>query len=255
MAIKALLDKFSALQFDGERRAVQARVASATKVTRFKESAKTYFSCCENDSSLQNDASCGFLGIFCPAKSCWQGRDAYLLKHSFMKLLRSSPFLPLASTLQAFIFPCWVVSMATVVFLALRHSFMKALRSSPFLPVASLLQVVILLCCAVLAGAAFAGAVGAVVAGAMAAGAVGAGLTGAAGAAVWASAAADRPIERTKATALKDGNFFMVTPKVKGSRVDFRPEIQTLTHVRSNSMTGYSPDDAWRDRKIRRCIR
>src|SRR5688572_26315264 len=62
-----------------------------------------------------------------------------------MKALRSSPFraLALGSALQLFILSCCVTGLAE------RHSFMKALRSSPFLSPASLLQVVILLCWAV----------------------------------------------------------------------------------------------------------
>lgn len=69
-----------------------------------------------------------------------------------MKVLRSSPFLPAASTLQVFILFCWLLGADAASFLVLRHSFMKALRSSPFFPVASVLQVPILVCCAVLAG-------------------------------------------------------------------------------------------------------
>ena len=69
------------------------------------------------------------------------GRWFYFFKHSDMKALRSSPFLPAASALQVFILFCCFSCL-----LALRQSFMKALRSSPFLPSASLLQMAILLC-------------------------------------------------------------------------------------------------------------
>ena len=68
-------------------------------------------------------------------------RSAHFFKHSDMKALRSSPFLPAASALHVFILFCCFSCL-----LALRQSFMKALRSSPFLPSASLLQVAILLC-------------------------------------------------------------------------------------------------------------
>src|SRR5690349_21874849 len=70
--------------------------------------------------------------------------NGYLLRHSFMKALRSSPFLPVASWLQVFILSCWVAGFAD------RQVFMNALRSSPFLSPASLLQVAILLCCLVI---------------------------------------------------------------------------------------------------------
>ena len=82
----------------------------------------------------------------------WCGRCPYFLRHSLMKALRSSPFLPAASALQVFILLCWVCAASGLL---LRQFFMKALRSSPFMPVASLLQVAILVCCLVggLAGA------------------------------------------------------------------------------------------------------
>jgi hypothetical protein len=72
------------------------------------------------------------------------------LRHSFMKVLRSSPFLPVASPLHFFIFSCCVSLGASAAgAAALRHCFMNALRSSPFLPTASALQVFILFCWAV----------------------------------------------------------------------------------------------------------
>src|SRR5471032_71804 len=81
----------------------------------------------------------------------WRGRgcdSAYFfgaLKQDFMNVLRSSPFLPAASVLHAFILSCCVMAMAGAG-LALRHSFMNALRSSPFLPLASALQAAIFDC-------------------------------------------------------------------------------------------------------------
>ena len=73
--------------------------------------------------------------------ACKSSRSDHFFKHSDMKALRSSPFLPAASALHVFILFCCFSCL-----LALRQSFMKALRSSPFLPSASLLQVAILLC-------------------------------------------------------------------------------------------------------------
>ncbi|MNT77236.1 hypothetical protein D3C72_2163300 [compost metagenome] len=61
--------------------------------------------------------------------------------------------------LQAAIFSCWVLGAAAG--LADRHSFMKALRSSPFLSAAWVLQAFIFSCCAVGALASLAGAAGA----------------------------------------------------------------------------------------------
>src|ERR1700677_525379 len=61
-----------------------------------------------------------------------------------MKALRSSPFLPAACTLQAFILSCW--DMGAAAGFADRHDFMKALRSSPFLSPACWLQTVIFDC-------------------------------------------------------------------------------------------------------------
>src|SRR5258706_3551627 len=90
---------------------------------------------------------------FCLLPGCCLGNalSAYLLRQSFMNALRSSPFLSLASLLQAFIFSCCAVFLSPSFF---RHSFMNALRSSPFLSPASLLQLVILFCCAGLASSA-----------------------------------------------------------------------------------------------------
>jgi hypothetical protein len=65
-------------------------------------------------------------------------------RHSLMKALRSSPFLPVASALQLFMRSCWRFLPSD------RQDFMNSLRSSPFLPVASVLQVPINCCWAVL---------------------------------------------------------------------------------------------------------
>src|SRR3978361_490989 len=73
-------------------------------------------------------------------------------RHCFMKALRSSPFLPVASALHVFIFSCCVGAAAAAGLLD-RHSFMKALRSSPFFSVASLLHELILFCCVFAANA------------------------------------------------------------------------------------------------------
>jgi hypothetical protein len=45
----------------------------------------------------------------------------YFFRHSLMKALRSSPFLPVASLLQTFIFSCCVNGLAGAAGLALRH--------------------------------------------------------------------------------------------------------------------------------------
>jgi protein gp37 len=68
------------------------------------------------------------------------------LRHALMKVLRSSPFLPLASALQVFILSCCAFCASLTFGLPLRHALMNSLRSSPFLPLASLLQALILFC-------------------------------------------------------------------------------------------------------------
>src|ERR1035441_5547473 len=76
---------------------------------------------------------------------------AYDERQLFMKALRSSPFLPVASALHFFIFSCCVIGVAGAAAPpAERQAFMNALRSSPFLPTACLLQSPILVCCAVI---------------------------------------------------------------------------------------------------------
>jgi hypothetical protein len=67
-------------------------------------------------------------------------------RHFFSKLALAAP----ASFFSAEAFSQAAAGSAAS-FLALRHSFIKALRASPFLPSASLLQAPILLCWAVLA--------------------------------------------------------------------------------------------------------
>src|SRR5664280_141308 len=77
-----------------------------------------------------------------------------------MKVLRSSPFLPVASTLHFFIFSCCVIGVAGAAMAVPpdRQVFMKALRSAPVLPVASALHDFILLCCVVIGALAIASA-------------------------------------------------------------------------------------------------
>src|SRR2546427_542818 len=77
------------------------------------------------------------------AASAAQGELQSFFKHSLMNALRSSPFLPVASTLQVFMRSCWRFLPSD------RQDFMNSLRSSPFLPVASVLQVPISFCWAV----------------------------------------------------------------------------------------------------------
>src|SRR5450755_1285634 len=92
-------------------------------------------------------------GSFRPGtgRSCGPGVQAE--RQVFMNALRSSPFLPVASTLHFFILSCCVIGVAGAAIApsAERHVFMKALRSSPFLSPACLLQSPIFDCCLVMA--------------------------------------------------------------------------------------------------------